>query len=152
MTVAVTAYLALHSPTSLKNAAQTFTPLVGTTKSLKYEATFFLKRALGSRTYLWKRPTVHFAARENGQACKRVKTCKSNLDLIVLIQILDEKKTVEQKRSESIVSNSIILHHHQYIYRHNVFFISCYLLFSYLIFIFVSLQKTIFSLQQSLLL
>ena len=68
MTVAVTAYLALHSPASLKKAAQTFTPLVGTTKSLKYEATFFLKRALGSRTYLWKRPTVHFAARENGQA------------------------------------------------------------------------------------
>ena len=35
MTVAVTAYLALHSPASLKKAAQTFTPLVGTTKSLK---------------------------------------------------------------------------------------------------------------------
>ena len=67
MTVAVTAYLALHSPTSLLKCCTNFYSTCWHNKEPKNMKQHFFKGALGSQIYLRRRPTVLFAARVNSQ-------------------------------------------------------------------------------------
>ena len=67
MTVAVTAYLALHSPASLLKCCTNLYSTCWHNKEPKNMKQHFFKGALGSQMYLRRRPTVLFAARVNSQ-------------------------------------------------------------------------------------
>ena len=67
MTVAVTAYLALHSPASLLKCCTNFYSTCWHNKEPKNMKQHFFKGALGSQMYLRRRPTVLFVARVNSQ-------------------------------------------------------------------------------------